>query len=189
MKPQTAFQIMPLMPNLETTDACHWPHWTCPSSIKLVLPGFYPWHKTRDIAYQAISLLVQHWEAPGDEAKWTSLPVGPAKHNRHACQDHFGLDQCTCTDFQHRFSALKERLAECWKMKTAPESKNYIGAHLTSYIPPAMFGPRICYVEQITRFILKPRAVAANSSCGVGSKWIFNNFINHVWSLLYEFTT
>ena len=47
-------------------NACRW---TCPSSIKSVLPWFYLWRKTCDVAYQALSLLVQQWEGPGDEAR------------------------------------------------------------------------------------------------------------------------
>ena len=42
--------------------------WTCLRSIKSVLPRFYLWRKMCDIAYQALSQLVQQWEGPGDQA-------------------------------------------------------------------------------------------------------------------------
>ena len=47
--------------------------WTCPRLIELVLPRFYLWRKTCDVAYRALSQLVQQWEGPGNEASTHSI--------------------------------------------------------------------------------------------------------------------
>ena len=74
--------------------------WTCPPSIKWVLPRFYLWCKTCDVAYQALSQLVQQWEGPGDN--WTAYLHPDVLTVRHICKELF-IITCSNTYVTQRY--------------------------------------------------------------------------------------